>query len=104
MAHLKHDWRTATLGDGDRAMLNYAEKLTTAPSSLTEADLDGLRAHFSEPQLLDIVTIANLFNFIDRIADALGVELDAMTQNMASNSAEGEALQDVAAARRSRDS
>jgi hypothetical protein len=67
-------------------MLAYAEKLTTMPSSLSEADLDGLRAHFSEPQALDIVTIASLFNFIDRIADALGVELDAMTQHMANNS------------------
>src|SRR5216684_3570191 len=104
VAHLKHDWRSAALDDGDRARLDHAEKLTTAPSSLTEADLDGLRAHFSEAQVLDIVTIASLFNFIDRIADALGVELDAMTQNMASNSAEGEALKDVAATKRSRGS
>ena len=102
VAHLKHDWRSAPLSDADRAMLTYAEKLTTLPSSLTEADLDRLRAHFSEQQALDIVTIASLFNFIDRVADALGVELDTMTQDMASNSSEGEALQEVAAVKRSR--
>ncbi|MDO8434398.1 MAG: hypothetical protein Q7S58_18510 [Candidatus Binatus sp.] len=50
-----------------------------------------------------IVTIASLFNFIDRVADALGIELDAMTQHMASSSSEGEALRDVAAPKRSRD-
>ncbi len=82
-------------------MLAYAEKLTLMPSALSEADLDGLRAHFSEAQALDIVTIASLFNFIDRIADALGVELDAMTQHMATSSPEGEALTEVAAPMRS---
>ena len=46
---------------------------------MTLDDLEqDLRAHFSEEQALDIVTIASLFNFIDRVADGLGVELDPM--------------------------
>jgi uncharacterized protein YciW len=78
-------------------MLAYAEKLTLSPSSMTLEDLEGLRAHFSEEQALDIVTIASLFNFIDRVADALGVELDPMMKQMAQAAPDGEALTEVAA-------
>ena len=78
-------------------MLAYAEKLTLSPSSMMQEDLEGLRAHFSEEQALDIVTIASLFNFIDRVADGLGVELDSMMKQMAAASPDGEALTEVAA-------
>jgi hypothetical protein len=50
-----------------------------------------------EGQALDIVTIASLFNFIDRVADALGVELDPMMKQMAESAPDGEALTEVAA-------
>jgi hypothetical protein len=83
-------------------MLAYVEKLTMNPSQLTRSDLDGLRRHFSEEQCYDIVLITSLFNFIDRIADAFGVELDAFTKHMASAAPEGEALVELAASRRSR--
>ncbi len=78
-------------------MLSYAEKLTVSPSSMSLDDLNDLRAHFSEEQALDIVTIASLFNFIDRVADALGVELDPMMKQMAQAAPDGEALTEVAA-------
>jgi alkylhydroperoxidase family enzyme len=97
VAHVKHDWRIAPLSDGDAAMLAYAEKLTLNPSAMTLDDLNELRAHFSEEQALDIVVIASLFNFMDRIADGLGVELDAMLKQMTAMSPEGEALTEVAA-------
>ena len=83
-------------------MLAYAEKLTLSPSSMTLEDLEGLRAHFSEEQALDIVTIASQFNFIDRVADALGVELDPMMKQMANAAPDGEALTEVAAPMRAR--
>lgn len=83
-------------------MLAYVEKLTLSPSQLTKTDLDQLRRHFSEEQCYDIVLIASLFNFIDRIADAFGVELDAFTRHMAHSAPEGEALKELAASQRSR--
>ncbi|HEY6418942.1 MAG TPA: hypothetical protein VIX59_08065 [Candidatus Binataceae bacterium] len=101
VAKLKLDWRTAPLSDADRAMLAYAEKLTLNPSGLTLGDLDSLRAHFSEEQTFDIVMIASL-NFIDRVADAFGVELDPMLQQIAAASPEGEALTEVAAPTRAK--
>ena len=75
---IKTDWRSAPLGEADRAMLEYAEKLTRTPSAMTRADLAGLRRHFSEEQAYDIVVITCLFNFMDRAADAFGVDLDPM--------------------------
>jgi alkylhydroperoxidase family enzyme len=101
VAAVKRDWRTAELSDADRTMLAYAEKLTINPSTMTKDDLEGLRRHFTEEQAYDVVLIASLFNFIDRIADAFGVDLDAFTKQMASASPEGEALPELAASKRS---
>ena len=85
------------MSEGDRAMISYAEKITLSPWLMTLDDLNDLRAHFREEQALDIVTIASLFNFIDRIADGLGVELDSMMKQMAASAPDGEALTEVAA-------
>ncbi len=81
-------------------MLKYAEKLTLNPSALTRADFEELRKQFSEEQAFDIVVIASLFNFMDRIADAFGVELDPMLTQIARGSPEGEAIPELAAPRR----
>ena len=81
-------------------MLGYAEKLTLNAAALTKTDLDQLRRYFSEQQVYDIVLIASMFNFIDRIADAFGVELDSFTQRTATAAPEGEALKEFAAAQR----
>jgi hypothetical protein len=67
VAQLKRDWRSAKLSEANRSMLEYAEKLTVKPSAMTKTDLDGLRQHFSEEQAFDIVIIACLFNFMDRL-------------------------------------
>lgn len=101
VAQVKRDWRSAALGDADRAMLAYAEKLTVNPSGLKRADFDALREHFSEEQAFDIVVIASLFNFMDRIADAFGVELDQLLTQIARSSPEGEAIPELAAPARS---
>ena len=97
---IKDDWRRASLSEADRTMLEYAEKLTRTPSSMTKTDLERLRQHFSEEQVYDIVVIACFFNFMDRAADAFGVELDPALSRRARSSPEGEALTEVAVARR----
>jgi hypothetical protein len=81
-------------------MMEYVEKLTVNAAALTKADLDGLRHRFSEQQVYDIVLIASMFNFIDRVADAFGVELDSFTHHAANAAPEGEALKEFAAAHR----
>jgi hypothetical protein len=98
---IKNDWRRAPLGEADRTMLEYVEKLTRTPSAMTRADLEDLRRYFSEAQVYDIVVITCLFNFMDRAADAFGVELDPMLLQLARSAPDGEALGDLAASRRS---
>jgi len=71
---LKRDWRTANLDEKDRAMLSYVEKLTMNPVSVWRDDMDGLRtAGFDETAILQITLIASFFNYINRVADGLGV-------------------------------
>lgn len=71
---IRRDWRTAPLEPADRAMLGYVDKLTRAPASVAAADLDELRsAGFDDVAILQINLIASFFNYINRVADGLGV-------------------------------
>jgi uncharacterized peroxidase-related enzyme len=71
---LKQDWRTADLTDRERAMLSYVEKLTLAPATVYSDDLDALRAvGFDDVSILQVNLIASWFNYINRVADGLGV-------------------------------
>jgi uncharacterized peroxidase-related enzyme len=71
---LRRDYTTAPLGDADRAMLDYAAKVTREPWKVTPDDLDRLRrAGFDDRAILQINLIASWFNYINRVADGLGV-------------------------------
>jgi uncharacterized protein YciW len=59
-------------------MIAFARKLTLTPSEMTAADLDALRATgLSDEQVLSVVLITCTFNFMTRLADSLGVEVEA---------------------------
>jgi uncharacterized peroxidase-related enzyme len=71
---LRRDYTRAKLSDSDRAMLDFSCKLTTAASSIAPEDLDRLRRlGFNDTAILQITLIAAWFNYINRVADALGV-------------------------------
>ena len=56
-------------------MLDFAVKLTRSPSAMTAADIAALRrVGFDDLAINDIVQIAALFNYYDRLADGLGIE------------------------------
>ena len=58
-------------------MLAYAEKLTKKPSSITEQDIIKLREfNFSDRDIFDINQVVAYFNYVNRIADGLGIELE----------------------------
>jgi alkylhydroperoxidase family enzyme len=62
-------------------MIDFALKLTREPATVKREDLELLQQQgFSEEQVVDIVLITCTFNFMDRLADGLGVELDAKMQ------------------------
>lgn len=58
-------------------MLEFVEKITQDATRIGPAGLESLRSTgFSEGEILDVVLVASYANFITRVADALGVELD----------------------------
>ncbi len=73
---IAHDFRNAKLDSKDKAMLEYAEKITVDPSAVDERDVARLtQTGWSEVEILDIAAVTSYRNFITRIADALGVQL-----------------------------
>lgn len=77
MVALEDDLSGARLEDADRAMLEYATKLTLTPGAMEEADVAALReVGFDDAAIHDICAVAAYYAFVNRIADGLGVELE----------------------------
>ena len=71
---LVEDYENAPLSEADRAMLDYATKVTKDATRITPKDHDRLRSvGFDDRGILQITLIASWFNYINRVADALGV-------------------------------
>ena len=71
---LKEDYRTAPIDETDRAMLDYVVQLTQDATKISKNDHEKLRAvGFDDKAILQITLIASWFNYINRVADALGV-------------------------------
>jgi uncharacterized peroxidase-related enzyme len=71
---IKKDYRTADLDPKDRVMLDYVARLTRQPVSIQREDIDRLReVGFDDTAILQINLIASWFNYINRVADGLGV-------------------------------
>ena len=78
MQGLVDDYLAMSLPPADRALLDYAIKLTKAPGTMTSDDVDRLRQNgFDDVAIHDLVTVTAYFAFVNRIADGLGVELEA---------------------------
>lgn len=74
---LAKDYRAAELGLEDRAMVEYAVKLTRSPHSVNESDIERLReAGFDDTGILDICQVVSYYNYVNRMAEGLGVELE----------------------------
>ena len=74
---LTRDFRAVPLSDQDRVMLEYVEQITRDATRISPAFHDRLRAvGFDDRGILQITLIASWFNYINRVADALGVGRD----------------------------
>jgi uncharacterized peroxidase-related enzyme len=74
---LRRDYRTAPITEQECVMCDYVVKLTKDAVQCSPADLDKLRAvGFDDRGILQITLIASWFNYINRVADALGVGRD----------------------------
>ena len=59
-------------------MLDYAVKLTLTPAEVGGGDVERLReVGFDQTAILDICQVVSYYNYVNRMADGLGVELEA---------------------------
>jgi uncharacterized peroxidase-related enzyme len=79
---LRQDYRKAAISEQDRVMLDYVVKLTRDATQCSPEDHQKLRAvGFDDRGILQITLIASWFNYINRVADALGVGRYGPSQN-----------------------
>lgn len=78
---MEYDPATARLDQRQRALVDYALKLTRSPSTIIEDDINALRkAGLPDSAVHDAAAIAAYFNFVNRVALGLGVELEEERQ------------------------
>ena len=71
---LEKDYTNAPISAQDRVMLDHVVKLTKDATKVGRKDIEGLRAAgFEDKGILQITLIASWFNYINRVADSLGV-------------------------------
>ena len=93
-SHFLCDYTNAPLSVTDRSILDFAVQVTQAPSALTEDDVEQLReAGLDESQILSVVLVACLANFMDRLANSLGVDLEPRQRQALGNWLTGPAAQ-----------
>jgi uncharacterized peroxidase-related enzyme len=74
VAALEEDYRTAPISDQEKVMLDYVVQVTRDATRISPADHERLRSvGFDDKGILQITLIASWFNYINRVADALGV-------------------------------
>ena len=74
---LQDDYKTAPISEQDKVMLDYVMQLTRDATRISQQDHERLRAAgFDDRGILQITLIASWFNYINRVADALGVGRD----------------------------
>jgi alkylhydroperoxidase family enzyme len=77
VAALEDDYRKAPISEQERVMLDYVVQITRDATRISPADHERLRSGgFDDKGILQITLIASWFNYINRVADALGVGRD----------------------------
>lgn len=71
------DYREANLPARDRALLDYAVALTCEPAERKQEDIERVREYgFDDAAILKATQIAAYYGFVNRLANALGVEVE----------------------------
>ena len=70
-----HDYQQAGLDPRVRALCDLAVKMTREPASVGAKDIEGLRRlGWSDAGIHDAIQVVSYFNYINRVADAVGIE------------------------------
>jgi alkylhydroperoxidase family enzyme len=68
------DLAKSPLPEREKAALRFAEKMTTSHGEISREDVDGLREHWSEEEIVEMACVAGLFNYLNRFAVAFALE------------------------------
>ena len=68
--------RSALFDDRERAVIDYAEQITTNSNAVTDAQLAALRKHYSDPQIVELTMVTALANMTNRINNSLKTDLE----------------------------
>ena len=72
---IANDWKKSSLTKEQIALCNFAEKLTLKPGEITQLDYKELQKNnFDDKAISEIVQVISYFNYINRVADGLGLE------------------------------
>jgi uncharacterized peroxidase-related enzyme len=70
-----HDYRKANLSPRERALCDFAAKLTRLAAEVDEGDIDAMRAQgLSDTDISDAIQVIGYFNYVTRVADGVGIE------------------------------
>jgi uncharacterized peroxidase-related enzyme len=73
--HVAHDYRQAELSLRERALCDFAVKLTHAAATVDQSDIDGLRAQgLDDATISDAIQVVGYFNYATRVADGVGID------------------------------
>ena len=74
---LAENYKEADISEQEMSMLEFVEKLTKKPADMVQADVEHLKeAGFSDKDIFDITQVVAYFNYVNRIADGLGIQLE----------------------------
>ena len=70
-----HDYRKADLSPRERALCDFAVKLTHLAAEVDQVDIDALRAQgLDDAAISDAIQVVGYFNYVTRVADGVGIE------------------------------
>lgn len=79
---MKHNYVRANLSPRQKALCKFAELVTRSAAAVRPKDLETLRKHkLDDRDILDAVEVISYFNYINRVADALGVDAEPDMQS-----------------------
>lgn len=73
---LAMDYRQTSISESDLAMLDYVVLLTRDPHAAWSGAADLRNAGFSDAAILDICQIAAYYNYVNRLAEGLAVQME----------------------------
>ena len=70
-----HDYRKADLSSRERALCDFAVRLTQLAAEVDQSDVDALRAEgLDDTEISDAIQVVSYFNYVTRVADGVGIE------------------------------